>query len=190
MIEIKIKCDQFDFDRFFESMESFIKCNFGNSPADSMRYFDGMEWNLEDKKENEFPIDEDKSDVSDDDQLDDIQDWEMTDFKKAIVEYGWTLFFPFMVFIDTKGTIRCANGDVFKLESDYNDEDFEDDNPDIGLTDCFGFVVKIDYKNFIFNSAICWGDVESSIEDGSHSRLDSRMAEFVLSFKKKKAKGK
>jgi len=189
MIEIKIKCDQFNFDQFFEQMESFIKCNFGNSPADSMRYFDRMDWDLEDKKENEFPIDEDKSDGSDDDQQD-IEGWEMTDFKKAIVEYGWTLFFPFMVYFDTKGIIRCANGNSFKLESDYGDEDFEDDNPDIGLTDCFGLIVKKENDKFVFNSAVCWGDMSSSIEYGSHSRLDCRMAEFVLSFKKRKAKGK
>ena len=114
----------------------------------------------------------------------DEEDWEMEDFKDAVLKGGETIFFPFTSGMDEDGFLILASGGTIQLVG--NDE--EEEQPSIGMTDCFGILINLADKKFMFNSAIAWGDMASSIEYAGHSVIDAKMMKFIESFRIKLSK--
>lgn len=114
----------------------------------------------------------------------DEEDWEMDDFKAAVLKGGETIFFPFTSGMDEDGFLILASGGTIILARDNEDEEW----PSIGMTDCFGILVNLTDKKFVFNSAIAWGDMASSIEYADHPVIDAKMKYFIESFRNKPGK--
>lgn len=132
----------------------------------------------------------------------DPEEWEMKDFKDAVLKGGESIFFPFSSGLDEDGSVSLVSGKTVQLgdtdeaegedsvEGDGDEAEAEDENPSIGMTDCFGILVNLADGKFIFNSAIAWGDQASSIELADHSEVDPAMKKFLKHFIIKKCKKK
>jgi len=139
-----IKSSDFDFEGFIDTLVGFIEENFGSdSPdaAETMRYF----YSFDQETGNDEASSTDK----------DPEDWKIDDFKSAIIQGGETIFFPFSSGLDLNGSVSLASDETVQLSED--DDEGEEDVPNIGITDCFGFLVNLTEDKFKFNSAIAWG---------------------------------
>lgn len=161
----QIKSSDFDLDGFIDAIASFIEDNFGsNSPAETLRYFYSFEQPDTNAKTKPFT-----KKVAD--------DWELEEFKNAILQGGETIFFPFSSGPDMDGWVNLANDEIVKLS--------ERSEVTLGLTDCFGILVSLEKGKFVFRSAAAYGDMASSIEEVSHRKVDREMGRFLKSFTKR-----
>lgn len=160
----QIKSSNFDLDGFIDALASFIEDNFGSdSPAETLRYFNSFKQPDTNTKTKPFT-------------KKDADDWELEDFKNAILQGGETIFFPFSSGPDMDGWVNLANDELVKLSARSE--------VTLGLTDCFGILVSLEKDKFVFRSATAYGDMASSIEEVSHRKVDGEMSGFLKSFTK------
>lgn len=163
MNTLKINSRDFDFEAFLDTMVAFCESNFSTDCPDAsetLRYFYSFDNEL-----NNAAIDKN------------VDKWQLTDFKNAILQGGETIFLPFSSGPDMDGSVNLASDETVQLS--------EDDEVSLGLTDCFGVLVSVKKDSFRFNSAIAWGDMVSSIEQASHPKIDKAMKKFLNSFLRK-----
>lgn len=159
----KIPCRDFDFERFIAAMTIFIEANFGTDvpdAADTLRYFYSFE-------------NRNSKDVA----FKDTSRWEMADFKNAILQGGETIFMPFSGGLNMDGSINLANGMSIRPRMKSNEN-----APYIGIVDCWGFLIALSKKKFVFKSAIAWGGEFHSIENASSQMIDRKMNGLLKSF--------
>ncbi len=100
----KIYCSEFDFESFLDTEIAFIEADFGTETpdaADTMRYFYSFS-----NENNKAATDKD------------FDNWQMTDFKNAILQAGETIFFPFSSGPDMDGTVNLATDETAQLTED------------------------------------------------------------------------
>ncbi len=161
MLTLKIKSKDFDFERFMGTLVDFIEKNFvtdGPDAAGTMRYFFSFSQPT-DINTSTFP---------------EKDPWSITDFKNIILKGDVTIFIPFSSGLQLDHSINLANGETIQQP--------RADSPNIGLVDCWGFLVCLTNGKFSFKSAIAWGDVFHSIEEASNPKMERRMSAFLKSF--------
>jgi hypothetical protein len=161
MLTLKINSKDFDFERFMDTMVDFIERNFGTDGPDAagtLRYFHSF-FQPSDSKNSNFP---------------EKDPWSITDFKNIILKGDESIFLPFSSGLQLDHSINLANGETIHQS--------RSDSPNIGLVDCWGFLVSLTNGKFSFKSAIAWGDVFHSIEEASNPKMDRMMKKFLKSF--------
>lgn len=160
-MKLKIKQSDFDFDGFFDALVVFIEENFGTEKpdaSDTMRYFYSF-FQPTDVSNSIFPT----------------QDpYDIADFKKAILQNGETIFFPFSSGLLQDGSVNLATDENIRLP--------QTKSMSLGMTDCWGLLLSLVKDKFVFKSAIAWGGMNHEIELHSLLKIDKKMVSFLKTF--------
>ncbi len=165
MRELRVPVNRFDLESFIDEIFNFLKTVLDEDTDPSY----AVAWLREDNGEPDYGPEN-----------------ESRDHREELLEDRKILFFPFST-SNVDQLITCADGEEYELVGLYEaDPDEEYEEFQLGDTDVLGYLIKVENREFVINSAVHGGGDSRRgpyiriVQDCDH--LDEPLHDFVIHY--------